>query len=93
MSPRSAGCVSDATIYAWRKRFGTLESLHDSRLRQLEQEHARLKKLVTECDLEIEVTREVVAKNGERAGTKATCRVRANVGSAIGIALISINRT
>jgi putative transposase len=40
--------ISDVTIYAWRKRFGKLESVDVKRLRQLEQENARLKKLVAE---------------------------------------------
>lgn len=54
--------VSDATIYAWRKRFGALEPVDVKRLRQLEQENAKLKKLLAERDLEIDVMREVAAK-------------------------------
>jgi transposase-like protein len=54
--------VSDATIYAWRKRFGSLEPVDVKRLRQLEQENAKLKKLLAERDLEIDVMREVTAK-------------------------------
>ena len=38
------------------------------RLKQLEQENARLKKLAAERDLEIEVMKEIAARNGERAG-------------------------
>jgi putative transposase len=54
--------VSDATIYAWRKRFGALEAVDVKRLRALEAENAKLKKLVAERDLEIEVMKEVAAK-------------------------------
>lgn len=54
--------VSDATIYAWRKRFGSLEPVDVKRLRQLEHENAKLKKLLAERDLEIDVMREVAAK-------------------------------
>ncbi len=54
--------VSDATIYAWRKRFGALEAVDVKRLRGLEQENAKLKKLLAERDLEIDVMREVAAK-------------------------------
>ena len=54
--------ISDATIYAWRKRFGELEPADIKRLRQLEQENAKLKKLLAERDLEIDVMREVGAK-------------------------------
>lgn len=54
--------ISDVTIYAWRKRFGELEAVDVKRLRQLEQENAKLKKLVAERDLEIELMKEVAAK-------------------------------
>ena len=54
--------ISDQTIYAWRKRFGKLEAADVKRLRQLEHENLKLKKLVAERDLEIEVMREVAAK-------------------------------
>jgi putative transposase len=50
------------TIYAWRKRFGALEAVDVKRLRQLELENGRLKKLVAERDLDIEILKEVAAK-------------------------------
>jgi putative transposase len=55
--------VSKQTIYVWRKRFGELRSEDVRRLRQLETENARLRKLVAERDLEIEVMKEVAAKS------------------------------
>ncbi len=55
--------VSEQTIYTWRKRFGGLQATDVRRLRQLEAENGRLKKLVAERDLEIEVMKEVAAKN------------------------------
>lgn len=54
--------ISDQTIYLWRKRFGQLEAVDVRRLRQLEQENGRLKRLLAERDLEIEVMKEVAAK-------------------------------
>jgi transposase-like protein len=54
--------ISEQTIYAWRKRFGKLAAVDVKRLRQLEQENAKLKKLVAERDLEIEVMKEVAAQ-------------------------------
>jgi putative transposase len=54
--------VSDVTIYAWRKRFGKLEAVDVKRLRQIETENARLKKLLAERDLEIEVMKEIAVK-------------------------------
>jgi len=50
------------TIYAWRKRFGQLEAVDVKRLRRIETENARLKKLLGERDLEIEVMKEINGK-------------------------------
>ena len=55
--------ISEPMIYAWRKRFGGFGASDVRRLKQLEAENARLKKLVAERDLEIEVMKEVAAKN------------------------------
>lgn len=54
--------ISEQTIYVWRKRFGELKAEDVRRMRQLEAENARLKKLVAERDLEIEVMKEVAGK-------------------------------
>ena len=54
--------VSDVTIYAWRKRFGQLEAVDVKRLRQLEGENGRLKKVLAERVLGIEILKEVAAK-------------------------------
>jgi putative transposase len=54
--------VSDVTIYAWRKRFGQLEPVDVKRLRQLEAENARLKKVLAERVMDIEILKEVAAK-------------------------------
>lgn len=54
--------VSDVTIYAWRKRFGQLEAVDVKRLRQLEAENVRLKKLLAERVMDIEILKEVAAK-------------------------------
>ena len=54
--------VSEQTIYNWRKKFGALGTDEVRRLKQLEIENGRLKKLVAERDLEIEVMKEIAAK-------------------------------
>ena len=54
--------VSEQSIYTWKKRFGSFQPDDARRLKQLEQENARLKKLVAERDLEIEVMKEIAAK-------------------------------
>jgi transposase-like protein len=54
--------ISAQTIYGWRKHFGTLEPADVKRLRQLEHENSRLKKLIAERDLELEVMKEITRK-------------------------------
>lgn len=54
--------VSEQTLYVWRKRYGQLEAADVKQLRGLQQENTRLKKLLAERDLEIEVMKEVAAK-------------------------------
>lgn len=54
--------VSEQTLYNWRRHFAGLDPSDVKRLRQLEQENARLKKLVAERDLEIEVMKEIQRK-------------------------------
>jgi putative transposase len=54
--------ISEVTIYAWRKRFGELEAVDVKRLRALEAENARLKKVLAERVMDIEILKEVNAK-------------------------------
>jgi len=55
--------VSVETLYRWRRAYGGMELPEVKRLKQLEQENARLKKLLAERDLEVEVMKEIAAKN------------------------------
>ncbi len=54
--------VSALTIYGWRKHFGTLEPVDVKRLRQLETENGRLKKMVADRELELDVLKEITRK-------------------------------
>ena len=54
--------VSEQAIYTWRKRFGSFQADDVRRLKTLEAENGRLKKLVAERDLEIEVMKEIATK-------------------------------
>ena len=54
--------VSEQTLYLWRKKFGTMDVNDAKRLKQLESENARLKKLLAERDLEVEVMKEIASK-------------------------------
>ena len=54
--------ISEQTIYTWRQRFVGMSADDVKRLRLLEQENTRLKKILAERDLEIEVMKEIAAK-------------------------------
>lgn len=53
---------SEASYYLWRSKFGGMSVPDARRLRELETENTRLKKLLAESMLEIEVTREALRK-------------------------------
>ena len=53
---------SEASYYLWRSKFGGMTVSEAKRLKDLESENARLKKLLAESMLEIEITREVLRK-------------------------------
>jgi len=55
--------ISEATFYTWRKKFGGMQVRDAQRLRELEKENARLKKLLADRDLEIDCLKEVASKN------------------------------
>ena len=54
--------ISEQTIYTWRRRFGEMASSDVKRLKETEQENARLRKLLLQRDLEIDVMKEIAAK-------------------------------
>ena len=54
--------IAEQTLYAWRKKYGELEAADVRQLRSLQRENERLKKMVAERDLAIEVMKEIQAK-------------------------------
>lgn len=54
--------ISDQTICSWRKRFGAMTPDDTRRLKSLEGENAKLKKLLADRLLEIDVLKEINAK-------------------------------
>ena len=53
---------SDASFYLWRSKFGGMDVSDSKRLKALESENARLKKLLAESMLENEVSREALRR-------------------------------
>src|SRR3954447_13726971 len=51
--------VSEATFHLWKVRYGGMNSQEAKRLKELEKENARLKKLLAEKELDIDLLREV----------------------------------
>ena len=54
--------VSEASFYAWKKKFSGMGVSELSRLRQLEEENNRLKKLVADLSVDKHILQEVLAK-------------------------------
>jgi putative transposase len=54
--------VSPATFYKWKSKFGGMEVSEAKRLRALEDENAKLKKLLAEAMLDIAVLKDITGK-------------------------------
>lgn len=55
--------ISDATFYKWKAKYGGMEVSEAKRLKALEDENARLKKLLAEAMLDNAVLKEISSKN------------------------------
>jgi putative transposase len=55
--------VSEATFYVWKRKFAHLGVSELRRLRQIEEENARLKKLVADLTLDKHILQETLRKN------------------------------
>ena len=53
--------VSEATFYAWRKKYGSLTASELKRLKQLEEENRKLKRLVADLSLDKQILQDVVS--------------------------------
>ena len=54
--------VSTATVYKWRSRFGGMDASMMSRLKELEEENRRLRRMYVEEKLKAEIASEALAK-------------------------------
>ena len=55
--------ISDATFYNWRSKYGGMEVSEAKRLKQLEDENAKLKRLLAEQMMDVATLREMLGKN------------------------------
>ncbi len=55
--------ISDATFYKWRSKYGGMDVSDAKRLKALQEENAKLKKLLAESMLDVATLRELLGKN------------------------------
>ena len=55
--------ITDQTYYRWRKEYGRMKVDQAKRLKELEVENGKLKKLVADLSLDKEILKEVASKN------------------------------
>src|SRR5579859_5304132 len=65
--------VAEATFSRWRKTYGGMRVAEAQRLKELEKEHARLKRLLAERMLDVDALKEVLAKKVDRCRTARAC--------------------
>ena len=54
--------ITETTFYRWRRKYSGVTTPEAVRLRELERENARLKRLLAERDLELDATKELLTK-------------------------------
>jgi putative transposase len=54
--------ISSATFYKWRSRYGGMEASMVSRMKELEEENRRLKKMYAEAQMSADIMKEVLSK-------------------------------
>ncbi len=60
--------IGEATFYKWRSKFGGMDVNEARRLKQLEEENAKLKRIVADQLLDITMLKDLVGKNGRPGG-------------------------
>ncbi len=55
--------VSDATFYKWRSKYGGMEVAEAKRLKALEEENGKLKRLLADAMLDVSTLKEMLGKN------------------------------
>lgn len=54
--------VSKASLYKWRQRYGGMEASELKRIKELEQENARLKRMYSNLAMELDVAKYIIEK-------------------------------
>ena len=64
--------ISEATFYNWKSKYGGMEASDVKRLKALEEENARLKKMFADLSLNHEILKEIITKKGWGSGNKSS---------------------
>ena len=67
--------VTEQTYYRWRKQYGSMKLGDAKRLKELEQENAKLKKIIAEQALDKEALKELLKKNGKPTESTQICHL------------------
>ncbi len=67
--------ISEQSFYRWKSKYGGMEVSQAKRLRGLERENARLKKLLAEAELDKAMLKDVWGKSGEAGRAQAAGRL------------------
>ncbi len=67
--------IAEATFYLWKKKYASLGVAELRKLRQLEDENARLKRVVADLTLDRHILQEVIKKRSEAGPTPRDCHV------------------
>src|SRR5580700_6550156 len=65
--------ISEATLYNWKAKYGGMEMSDAKRLRSLEEENRKLKKLLAESMLDQAALKELLSKNGRAQLGRPAC--------------------
>lgn len=77
------GGFSDATFYKWRAKYGGMQATDAKRLRELESENAKLKRLLAEAHLDIHALKRRPSRQLSREGVKSS-------GFFVGVGLLEV---
>lgn len=67
--------ISDATYYNWKSKYGGMSANELKRLRGVEEENAKLKRMYADMAIENATRRDMIEKNSQATGTKGLCRI------------------
>ena len=68
--------ISDTTYYNWKAKYGGMEASDVKRLKELETENQRLKKVYADLSLEHRILKDIVEKSFKASSQEGTCRLR-----------------